>query len=304
MTTIGPDSTARFTLVIPTAIHAAVVATQGEYFFPLSGVTPTKQADDLLSQEKAERQAGVLQRYAQLADARVLEVGAGIGANMITWMRAFGADIRGVEPDGAGFDASFKLGRELLATNGVDAERLVNAVGERLPFADGSFDIVFSANVLEHTDDPSTVLLEALRVLRPGGVLQFVFPNYHSYYDGHYGVFHPPVLWRGFFPWYVKWIWRRDPAFARTLRTELNVGWTRRQLARLAQHHSFEVLTLGEELFLERMTSLDFATWASLGRLKRVLNLVGNATMRRLLGKIVIALRGWTPIVLTLRKRA
>ena len=59
---------------------------------------------------------------------------------------------------------------------------------------------------------------------------------------------------------------------------------------------------LGQELFLERITSLDFATWASLGRLKRVLSLIGNPTVRRLLGKTVIALRGWTPIVLTLRK--
>src|SRR5207245_1166743 len=128
---------------------------------------------------------------------------------------------------------------------------------------DNSFDIVYSTNVLEHTDRPLAVLCESLRVLRPGGTLQFVFPSYGSYYDGHYGVFHPPVLWRGFFPWYVRWIWGRDPAFARTLRTELNVGWTLRALRKMAKTRHFEVLGLGQDVFRERMVSLKFGAWGN-----------------------------------------
>jgi 2-polyprenyl-3-methyl-5-hydroxy-6-metoxy-1,4-benzoquinol methylase len=38
------------------------------------------------------------------------------------------------------------------------------ANGERLPFADGSFDIVVCSEVLEHVDDPSAVLAEMDRV--------------------------------------------------------------------------------------------------------------------------------------------
>ncbi len=82
-----------------------------------------------------------------------------------------------------------------------------------------------------------------------------------------------------------------------------NVGWVKRQIRLLQREGSVEVLGLGDDVFLERMTSLDFATWATLGRIKHVLELIGNRHVRRLLARIIIALRGWTLIVLTLRKR-
>ena len=210
--------------------------------------------------------------------------------------------MHGIEPDAVGFDASFKLGRRLMEENGLEPDRILNAVGEQLPFANDTFDIVYSANVLEHTERPFDVLFESLRVLRPGGTLQFVFPNYRSYYDGHYGVFHPPVMWSGFFPWYVRWICGRDPAFARTLRTELNVGWTVRALRELSRSHKFELLGLGQDVFRQRMVSLDFGTWASLGRVKRPLTLIAHWRARALLARLMIAIRGWSPVILTLRK--
>jgi SAM-dependent methyltransferase len=41
--------------------------------------------------------------------------------------------------------------------------------GGRMPFADGSFDVVFCKQVLEHVADPRLVLGEVARVLVPGG---------------------------------------------------------------------------------------------------------------------------------------
>ncbi len=55
-----------------------------------------------------------------------------------------------------------------LRRNTTIAGRAVGA-GERLPFADGSFDLVTLAWVLEHLDEPRQVLRELGRVLRPGG---------------------------------------------------------------------------------------------------------------------------------------
>lgn len=46
--------------------------------------------------------------------------------------------------------------------------RLANAKG--LPFADASFDTVFSNTILHHIPDPRPFIREAWRVLRPGGV--------------------------------------------------------------------------------------------------------------------------------------
>ncbi len=47
----------------------------------------------------------------------------------------------------------------------------VRADVRRLPLADRCADVVSAGEILEHVDDPSTVIAEACRVLRPGGLL-------------------------------------------------------------------------------------------------------------------------------------
>lgn len=42
--------------------------------------------------------------------------------------------------------------------------------GFRLPFPDGTFDVVLSTGLLEHFEDPSQIVLEMVRVLRARGV--------------------------------------------------------------------------------------------------------------------------------------
>lgn len=66
----------------------------------------------------------------------------------------------------------------------------VIGVGEELPFADASFDVVFSFSVLEHVKDPFKCASEIERVLKPGGVIYssapFLVPVHgypHHYYN-------------------------------------------------------------------------------------------------------------------------
>jgi SAM-dependent methyltransferase len=52
----------------------------------------------------------------------------------------------------------------------------VVASADALPLPDGSFDLVLTTQVLEHVADPSGVLAETARVLRPGGALHLTVP--------------------------------------------------------------------------------------------------------------------------------
>lgn len=49
---------------------------------------------------------------------------------------------------------------------------------EKLTFKDGDFDLVYSAYVLEHLNNPEKVIDEAIRVLRNDGYLVLIAPNY------------------------------------------------------------------------------------------------------------------------------
>ena len=59
--------------------------------------------------------------------------------------------------------------------------------GNRMPFEDNSFDCAMATEVLEHCPNPSIVLAEAYRVLRPGGFLfctvPFLWPLHEVPYD-------------------------------------------------------------------------------------------------------------------------
>ena len=65
-------------------------------------------------------------------------------------------------------------------------EGLVNvvAVGERLPFPGGYFELALCTQVLNYVKDPSLVIGEVYRVLRPGGYLLLsapaLFPRHHD----------------------------------------------------------------------------------------------------------------------------
>lgn len=98
----------------------------------------------------------------------VLEIGCGSGAMAAEVLRARPGIARYVATD---IDpAMVALARRQLDGLGGRAEaREVDASG--LPFADGSFDAVCSWLMLHHTITWEQVLADAVRVLRPGGLL-------------------------------------------------------------------------------------------------------------------------------------
>ena len=61
----------------------------------------------------------------------------------------------------------------------------IKVVGDTLqfPFREGSFDIVISTEVIEHTVDPKKAVLEIFRVIKPGGTVVLTTPNRFWYFS-------------------------------------------------------------------------------------------------------------------------
>lgn len=275
---------------------------QGAYFEPLQGLNPDQFAADTLDPARALEAATILQRVADLDGKRVLEIGAGCGVTHIVWTKKFGIDGAAVEPEGEGFGESASIARDLVAANGLNPSKIVGATGESLPFDDDHFDIVYSSNVLEHTIEPAKVLQEAIRVVKPGGIVQIICPNYLSYFDGHYAAFHPPIFSNRFFCWWMKTIYDKDPAFAATIQTEINPVWARRVLIEIAESTPLEILGLGQDVFRERMGDAAVGRWMALGKVGRLVKLAATLRLNHLAARVIVALQGWTPLIITVRK--
>ncbi|HSS41890.1 MAG TPA: class I SAM-dependent methyltransferase [Solirubrobacterales bacterium] len=121
---------------------------------------------------KAAEEAGLRDMRREVlagARGRVLEIGAGTGLNLDLYPREGLESLVVTEPD----PHMFKQLRERAAKVCAGAE-LVQAGGEDLPFADGSFDTVTVTLVLCTVPDQTATLREIKRVLKPGGQLLFL----------------------------------------------------------------------------------------------------------------------------------
>ncbi|HEC91218.1 MAG TPA: class I SAM-dependent methyltransferase [Alphaproteobacteria bacterium] len=96
----------------------------------------------------------------------VLEIGSGAGGHSALFAK-YGAVIAGADitfDRARATQAKFDLMGDLAA--GCQA---MQSDAENLPFAENTFDIVYSNGVLHHTPDTKRAIDEALRVLKPGG---------------------------------------------------------------------------------------------------------------------------------------
>jgi SAM-dependent methyltransferase len=101
----------------------------------------------------------------------VLEVGCGAGTDLVRFARG-GANVTGVDLSAS----AIALARENFAQQGLTAD-LREADGERLPFADATFDLVYAHGVVQYTSDPAALIRECHRVLKPGGEAVFQVYN-------------------------------------------------------------------------------------------------------------------------------
>jgi len=112
-------------------------------------------------------------------NGRILDNGCGLG----TWLDAFAKYT--IEQFG------LEIEHERAVKAVPFANGIVQAAGEQLPFADNSFDFVFSNEVIEHVVDDGKAVAEMVRVVRRNGRILIFCPN------RWYPVEQHGIYWRG-----------------------------------------------------------------------------------------------------------
>lgn len=139
-----------------------------------------------------ERRLALTRRYAPLENRRVLDVGCGMGMYTSAFLR--------YTPHVFGVEIEADRVREARAR----AKGVARSVGETLPFADRTFDVVFSHEVLEHVADDRLCAWELVRVTRPGGRIVIFVPNRAYFFETH-GIYWRDVYRFGNKP-LVNWL--------------------------------------------------------------------------------------------------
>ncbi len=115
-------------------------------------------------------------RFNMKAGARFLDLGCGRG-DFLNAFRQLGLHTYGIDRE--------IVRSEMLEGSEVSAAELAG----KLPYADNSFDIVFSKSVIEHLSDPEQFAREQRRILRRGGRIIVLTPDWVSqmkiFYDDH-----------------------------------------------------------------------------------------------------------------------
>ena len=136
----------------------------------------------------------ILRHLRQLRSGSLLEVGIGDGENVALLPR--GVRISGIDI----------AKRPLASCRDRYADRglfLALAEGERIPFADHSFDAVLSVGGFNFYSDPECALKEMARVTRPGGrvVVADERPDLFEWGWGHL------IGWPSLDSWLMKRVW-------------------------------------------------------------------------------------------------
>ena len=106
-----------------------------------------------------------------LAGRHVLDIGCGAGGIDCLLVSQYGAArVTGIDVEQPVLDTAARRARDAGVADKVE---LVLVSPRPLPFADPSFDVVFSKDSIVHIPDKPALAREVYRVLKPGGVFTF-----------------------------------------------------------------------------------------------------------------------------------
>jgi len=113
-------------------------------------------------------------QFTRHSGKKVLEVGVGAGTDHLQWARV-GARCYGIDLT----ETAVKISKAHLALYNFGSN-LQQANGERLPFCNDVFDVVYSWGVIHHAEYPAQVIQEIKRVLKTGGTFIGMLYGRHS----------------------------------------------------------------------------------------------------------------------------
>lgn len=111
----------------------------------------------------------LFQRFAMRKGDRILDVGCGRG-DFTKGFKDLGLNVSGIDRE--------KGDSEML--QGIDVRLSDDLENNLLPFGNESFNIVFSKSVIEHIREPGKFMEETERVLKPGGRVITMTPDWQS----------------------------------------------------------------------------------------------------------------------------
>jgi SAM-dependent methyltransferase len=132
---------------------------------PKNAVLVRRRRNALRSLPRYRRELDMILKLVGAAPGRVLDIACGVGFRVVELAQA-GHEAHGldIDPNLCRLTAAGAERFELPA-------RITCGDACRIPFADGSFDVVMSNSFFEHVYDIDTALNEQIRVLKPGGLL-------------------------------------------------------------------------------------------------------------------------------------
>lgn len=71
----------------------------------------------------------------------------------------------------------------------VEVKKKVDLENDTWPFPDNNFDIIYNKSLMEHLRNPDRFLVEARRVLKPGGKIICLIPDWESNYKTYFDDF-------------------------------------------------------------------------------------------------------------------
>jgi len=121
--------------------------------------------------------------YNSLNGKKILEIGCGLGTDLIHFAKA-GAIVTGVDIS----DFAIQMSRKNLELHNLNAEVFQNN-GETLNYKDDSFDLVVAIQTLSYTPNPERMIQEIHRVLRKRSKAYLTVYNSNSWLNILYKVF-------------------------------------------------------------------------------------------------------------------